>query len=299
MVEIETKMDDCQSETNCCILRKLMQHMQQYKDNDDINSIDNISSYVVDILNLFLHAIDQHNLDQQFKSTFDKLVQCDIRKCSAFQRNNRNRFKLESKQTLNAFSSIFDKIHCYYYHAYDIGNRIYAKEQMNTDEKKQNETFMCSNITNIHHILKQKRKKFKTIYDSFSEKMHQKYNQLFMQNDKMYSFGYSFEYDQLQYHGLDQQSPITIKSVYASLKEELINNKSISLSLLQFINEYNKAKLHLKTTFCKSKYHKLSIQNLLSLMIYCNFTELQYLFSKTYRENNGEDHRHFYHLGHN
>ncbi len=64
------------------------------------------------------------------------------------------------------------------------------------------------------------------------------------------------------------------------------------LSLSQFDVEYAKAVAHFNTAFCKQHFvlrHEdhiydewnLYIDHVLSLMVYCNYTNLQYEFSKT------------------
>eukprot|EP01084_Bolivina_argentea_P311826 539809_1 len=41
----------------------------------------------------------------------------------------------------------------------------------------------------------------------------------------------------------------------------------------------------------------MTLQHILSLLIYCNYTQLQYEFSKTYRMYEGRKHKHYYYLG--
>eukprot|EP01084_Bolivina_argentea_P228244 385543_1 len=63
----------------------------------------------------------------------------------------------------------------------------------------------------------------------------------------------------------------------------------------QYINEYQKAGLHYTSYYRKVNYTNMEKSTyLLVLMIYCNYTEFQYKFSKTYRENNGKNHCNFY-----
>eukprot|EP01084_Bolivina_argentea_P212617 361351_1 len=65
-----------------------------------------------------------------------------------------------------------------------------------------------------------------------------------------------------------------------------------------------KASILFNSKHCKSTYRPfdddyylqrhIGIEHLLSMMIYCNYTNLQYQFSKTYRENKGVNHNNFY-----
>eukprot|EP01083_Nonionella_stella_P158078 513948_1 len=82
--------------------------------------------------------------------------------------------------------------------------------------------------------------------------------------------------------------------------------------LLQIVNDYLHVLLqhdtdqHFKYGFminaeyttCRVRFI-FHLEYLLSLLVYCNFTHLQQLFSKTYRENDGQDHEQFYFMGRN
>eukprot|EP01084_Bolivina_argentea_P040060 74028_1 len=117
-----------------------------------------------------------------------------------------------------------------------------------------------------------------------------------------------------------------VKHKYSTFKEELIQNAIGSISKQQFQIEFQKAEAHYNSKYCrqhirnsslfwpvkrkKNKYYYyrrryLSISDILSVMIYTNFTGLQYEFSQTYRALNAgetiqqikERHGHFYWLG--
>eukprot|EP01084_Bolivina_argentea_P252771 424389_1 len=153
--------------------------------------------------------------------------------------------------------------------------------------------------------------------------------------DKMYSFGYNFYYGYEPYtNKICQQTDLEFKEncievskKYDSFKQELTANNICIITMKQYNCEYLKAAIHVNSGFCKknivleSRYptegheinlasefefvkhsdHKLwysvDVNYILALMVYCNYDILQYKFSKTYRENNGENHNEFYFLG--
>eukprot|EP01084_Bolivina_argentea_P055054 100952_1 len=67
--------------------------------------------------------------------------------------------------------------------------------------------------------------------------------------------------------------------------------------MTQFNGEHKKAIIHYQCDYRKQMFPDITLNEILSLMVYANFTNLQYEFTKTYREKCGKDHTHFYHLG--
>eukprot|EP01084_Bolivina_argentea_P138368 243612_1 len=92
---------------------------------------------------------------------------------------------------------------------------------------------------------------------------------------------------------------------YNNLKQEMISNHVDTITIVQFQIEYQKSEIHYNSVHCVNNirndplfwpnnystknthyYYRrrnLTIQDILSVMLYCNFTVLQYEFSKTYR----------------
>eukprot|EP01084_Bolivina_argentea_P147261 257685_1 len=137
-----------------------------------------------------------------------------------------------------------------------------------------------------------------------------KYNQLAYDENpnqsevKVYHFGIKFNYGHSErgkcggiYDGL------RVYPKYKSFKEEITKDCISTLSVEQFENEYQKSEIHYWSNYSRETFPNLhpwviySHQHVLALMIYCNYTELQYEFSKTYRINDGKQHNNFYHLG--
>eukprot|EP01084_Bolivina_argentea_P028829 53551_1 len=149
-----------------------------------------------------------------------------------------------------------------------------------------------------------------------------RYNQLCMNvqvsdesmSVKYYSLGHEFVYGYVGEQkgwGVERSQDFTAK--YTCLKEELISNNIAQLTVHQFNSEYKKCNTHFLSVYCRRKFPKpktlaphqfgivpdftLKLEYLLSLMIYCNYSSLQYEFSKTYRWHLFEKHNEFYHMG--
>eukprot|EP01084_Bolivina_argentea_P297970 513420_1 len=304
----------------------------------DINHI-NVDHVNIDelVLNDYLHLLQKHNKDEDVEYICGKLTPCDVRKCTIFKRrNNRHKTCLsesdtEERKSKNANDQssieqqIFDKIHCYYTHCFDIGNRLLKKDKIfiNTDKEEKmtenkNEISYVQYLTNkqmirMHNVLSPKRQMSNTADAEFNHRIQTKYNQLMSeqksdheiekQETKRFSFGIYFKY------GHEPKTTnhfgVEVKPKHSTFKEEMLTNQLSEISANQFNDEYQKALKHFDSSFakaisgtdCQGKFWIFDVQYVLALMIYCNFDKLQNEFSKTYRENNGTKHGNFYHLG--
>eukprot|EP01084_Bolivina_argentea_P105210 188343_1 len=216
--------------------------------------------------------------------------------------------------------------------------------RMNIESNELNPNTFSVNVKSgaaIAQILGHKNAEYQLLNIHYlSADMNKKYNQLCHdQSNKMYHFGSQFEYIQKNkndFHRLnryktksyqdrewdttsffDPLSPTknwgetvtNVHSKYSTFKEEMTTNCIATLCMDQFNNEYTKADIHFCTEYHRETFtnRNWSIHHILSLMIYCNYTSLQYEFSKTYRTNeriysaigNAYRHQHdnFYHLG--
>eukprot|EP01084_Bolivina_argentea_P293548 504870_1 len=239
--------------------------------------------------------------EQKLSENETKNLKCHkMSQCTMFKRNYRDRRKCKNDISINgsenerkdidakavALQQIYDKIHCYFYHHLD-------KLDLNYSISTKNKT--------IKHETK-----------TIRNRMNNKYNQLYLDTKNTFLFGTEFKYvdinenkqaDKLHTHmdqsGNNYSGNVAFYKVapkYTSLKEDMISNEITTLSIQQFANEYNKALIH-HTSYIKRKHYPLiSVHHLLALMFYCNFDNLQYEFSRTYREN-VDKHSNFYHLG--
>eukprot|EP01083_Nonionella_stella_P127809 387163_1 len=126
-----------------------------------------------------------------------------------------------------------------------------------------------------------------------------------------FHFGVKFEYKKEKngYSHYDKNENVhRICRKYKSLKDEMLNNAVLTLNHNAFKQELSKAQMYFETAYCRQKYKKMSLDQLLSSMIYCNYDTLQCLFSKTYRlsgenatghGNVSHQHSNFYHFGSN
>eukprot|EP01084_Bolivina_argentea_P233032 392577_1 len=234
---------------------------------------------------------------------------------------------------------ITDKVHCFLCHSFDVGMRLNLKQKLiiyddqSIDDLKlenndNNVCLMNKQLTQIRDTLNDKTKHLKMRNDEKS-RLYKKYQQLneYMQENeqttnKTFHFGLIFKYGNIggfddEHHEAKTNTEqfihtntgdkyVKISNKFPSLKTELTDNGISILTMQQFAVEMHKAKLHYNTFYCKKKYHSMksgslsfSIEYTLSLMVYCNFDDLQYEFSKTYRENDGKAHENFFWLGRN
>eukprot|EP01084_Bolivina_argentea_P266909 452897_1 len=256
------------------------------------------SMNAVDLLNYYLHLIHAHSTAEEFEAIMSAIGNCDVTDCRIFKRHFANNIQF-CDVTERVLFEIMDKIHCFYYHSVDIGHKLR----------------LSSHSSNFNGTLQRKQPKY--LHENHRD--YSRYNQFKiakkdepMQNKDdhkshershgLYDFGLLFDYgvdDNQWEYAFDRKRAIYVHQTHTTLKHELITNNIARLTLEQFNNEYQKAQVHFDSKDCRKKYraNKFTIQHLLALMVYCNYDNLQREFSKTYRENNGENHHHFFNLG--
>eukprot|EP01083_Nonionella_stella_P015844 44347_1 len=313
---------------SCTALKSLKQLLQSDILYSRINSKD---LDIVQVLNDYLHVMEHHVDDDHFEQAVQSFSMCDMHKCDALRRNHR--VSGNDQQTKDEYEAsirdILDKIHCYFCHWYDVGNRLTPQEIRtitdddieNKDTDPFNEQLMNKRVKAMNVLLREKRKHCEKIYDelNINKRNTNKFNQLIESklsnknntNANVYSFGYPFEYDEYDIKNDAAELNIEkryIAAKYTDLKEEITTNDIATLTIQQYQNEYRKAEIHFKTLHNRTKFRDIgiyretesdnymSLECILSLMIYCNYDVLQYEFSKTYREENGANHSNFYFL---
>eukprot|EP01084_Bolivina_argentea_P185445 319784_1 len=251
------------------------------------------------ILNHFLHLIDAYKNDE-FELIYDTLGGfCDIEQCNIFKRNHRDRCqynnverKVNDKIALHV--AILDKIHCFYSHSFDIGHRVTVNEKnsLKGDMKMQN------------HILSNKHKLYRRICGVQRRNKFNKFMTV-MQHDEtdikrdaiLYDYGYLFEYTQhkctcnICICEVKNHISTPVNQKFKSLKHELIANSIASLTVEQYNLEYQKARTHFHSYYCKNLRQKygFKMDHILGIMIYCNYDFLQHEFSKTFRQIHGNE----------
>eukprot|EP01084_Bolivina_argentea_P071629 130175_1 len=274
---------------NCLFFKRFLQVMNMHsnKHTDDIN--------IKNALDDYLHLLHEHDNDEDFEVIVNTLQCCNIRQCSGFKRNGRDRSKNDAnEENANMALEILDKIHCYFMHSYDVGYRLTVDEKTKIsidkyESKTKDLDFTDMTLLNMKQLLSQKQNMLQDVIAPLNSR-----------KKIMFHFGIPFfygdEYNQSKTwrdHNYDidfvKENFKRISPKYASLKEELTGNTLAVLTIEQFNNEYGKALLHFDSEFCKRSFPSIPFEYILSLMVYCNYTHLQYEFSKTYRMNSSSD----------
>eukprot|EP01084_Bolivina_argentea_P066020 120336_1 len=244
-----------------------------------------------------------------------------------------------SDEKYNAKEDIINKIHCYLMHSYDTGKRLTSKERNHLNQYA-NTNNICSNkskhLMEIVNQVIQKKQKFQNVSNN-SKKFHQ--ITMSAKNDlQSFSFGQKYYYwnffknpGVFDILGEGEYSNWNVQKKYISLKEELINNELAILNPMQWKNEYYKAQIYIKSYYCKKNLYAdpiddtnkqlfpqhnnnlygyakgtpITTQHIISVIVYCGYSQLSYAFSETYRKLNEKEsnknlkmrHNNFYHLG--
>eukprot|EP01084_Bolivina_argentea_P131072 231389_1 len=246
-----------------------------------------VSDNIVSILNDFLFLLPFSTNDDNFQYIYEYLGgYCSIPECEIFKRNYRNRTKSRHNPYEHTqrqpLLQIIDKIHCFYCHAYDIGNKLCPEDKSRIYNIKNNQHhWKRPHLNAIKKILQNKHSTIK-IDKYLNNTMNKRYNQLCVDHkavsnsiyDKVYNIGFRFRYGYNDKQVVHNMNPdlITILPKYSSLKDELISNDIITISIDQFCNEYKKAEIHFRCNYSRAKFKSLLlVENILSVMIYCNY----------------------------
>eukprot|EP01084_Bolivina_argentea_P301913 521006_1 len=157
-----------------------------------------------DLINDFNHFLfeHQHELEGVYQSLIDQdHVLCHVANCDIMARNHRDRSICNNREQVRTMyysedieyictQQLLDKIHCYFYHTFDIGLKLSNTNLLTIDtELKQSDNENVNNIvTKCTNLILQKSQK----YAKYHRTMH-KY--MTMSNDtSIYSFGFRFYY---------------------------------------------------------------------------------------------------------
>eukprot|EP01084_Bolivina_argentea_P137726 242555_1 len=240
------------------------------KQNDIFFDVFKSDKYTISwLINDYHHLLEFH---EQNEAQLNVSIKCDNH-CNLVQKHRYSNPVKISSQEENMIENIMDKIHMYLLHFNDRNELANPRRNYYSNFYK--------NVT-----------KYEDAYNKFvtviNDKQHEQSNV-----DLIYSFGVKYYYYKHQKNELFYVSP-----KYASLKDEVLNNENHSLSLFDFNEQLKRAShyinvKHYKETSAAKGFEKLcgikpdsiiSIQHLLSIMFYCNFTEMQYEFSRSYRK---------------
>eukprot|EP01084_Bolivina_argentea_P092294 166067_1 len=258
---------------------------------------------------------------------------------------------LDDKQIM--YLQIMDKIHCFFVHSFDIGRRLRRDEKdiiyasinkpetineslgesvslqlltallcpkhellYNTVETKQDDAQcnkFCTNLGIVPNMTEEKQNVAEQINDQYSVGIRFWYWEMdylsrVPDKDDVYNFGY-------------KNKDWYVPKKFGKFKDELLNNDIVQINVKQFINEINKASLHVNSRHCKNmepdypRFHDLTYgyivdipiqtEHLLAVMVYCNYDTLQRKFCETMRRTHFNEavqsvidrHKHFHNLG--
>eukprot|EP01084_Bolivina_argentea_P288857 495859_1 len=317
--EVPKTYKDCTKEILECPHLINLRHILHNQDVDP--------QLVNDVVNDFIHIIHFH--DTLLEEICNNFGHCDVTKCVHFSRNYRvkqpvltpnDEFEIEGI----VFQQITDKIHCYFSHCFDIGHRLRDKDNteisellnVNQNQNKQDDACLTQVINQEKLMIKERclnhtknictqyaYKRYSQIFEGDSTEYHK-------DKHEIYSFGFRFEYAENSHSDekqsvKDDASRVIVTPRYESFKQELIQNDVCRLTAQQFQLENKKTEIHFKSYYCKEQFVEKTAQtshqkvrfkmyHILAIMIYCNYTQMQSLFSKTYRENKGKHHNNFY-----
>eukprot|EP01084_Bolivina_argentea_P127753 225912_1 len=272
---------------------------------------------------MFIH---EHEFEKIYNILTDNTSKCYLTKCQSFARNHRDRSDIKSKLQYRLFANksydvnsydikqvnivqIIDQIHCYFLHTFDCYHKLTQEQELKLST--------CNVETRLREISKHRNslmqhKEQQTRINRYSVKSKDKYaifsedlklndnNEKKEEKYNVYSFGVRFEYDKSE-----KLKQWYVKPKWNKLKMELISNSYEAFNIEQWNELYEKAKDFRKSKRIKedciyeptgdtpgtNKKHKriMSIAHLISVILYCNFDQLQSRFSASYRKNKNEN----------
>eukprot|EP01084_Bolivina_argentea_P290709 499428_1 len=144
-------LQKCDDLSTCAHFKNYIQTMQIIFNPSAMNmNMDNIN--ILCTLNNFIHLLNNHCDDnEQFEHIIHTLGTCDINNCEAFMRHHRDRNGTKNTNCRHKLykhcctdsdvsrCQVLDKLHCYFSHCFDIGNRFTINELSVINEIKQDE----------------------------------------------------------------------------------------------------------------------------------------------------------------
>eukprot|EP01084_Bolivina_argentea_P155020 270182_1 len=296
--ELEVELNICNgiygNVLDCAHLKNLTKILNTYNNNNCQIVYDIIANYKV--VNIFNHLLIHHDTEVEFETIHKQLNYCNLQNCKIFKRNYRDRSVIKdfditklyetSELKLIVLYQILDAIHCYYCHSYDTGHKISPKHKDTINANDSDSYF--HRVRNIILSTSQTTQ----FYTS------DKFNQLQMDFEEIketeqiqgsYNFGKEFVYSGKKSDGkifvIDQGRKLIVMKKWRNFKEELTNNAVCTIEIQQFNNEYRKANIKFNSHHRKKTCTKLLKNEILALMCYTNFDNLQSQLSKTYYKN--------------
>eukprot|EP01084_Bolivina_argentea_P023139 43104_1 len=199
----------------------------------------------------YLHLISMHNNTDDFEYIFNKLGICSVDQCDIFKRHQSRRIKTAISTEVK--QNIIDKIHCYYYHSFDIGHRFTSKEQqlLNMVDKQKRLKTLYKILSSKHSVYRstQKLNKYVSHFSNLSTTQVTERKTESNQGIKKYTtYSYGTEFVYTKTWGNNRG---IINKKYETLKEELTHNEISVLAVEQFQNEFQKGIINFNTCYRK------------------------------------------------
>eukprot|EP01083_Nonionella_stella_P074419 201878_1 len=293
------------------------------------------------LLNDFNHLSQHHS--NQFEDIYNILNQtiydgdcCKLSTCALMKRHCRNRSEITTNESLltglytnnddRTQQQLLDRVHCHFFHTFDVGYKLTAREKKEILDHEQSE-----DTSRAHQIISSK--------IASKSKMPSKQDKF--QNIPQYSYGHRFYY----WHGYKAYNESTdpvhwgkhldvplahsngsvisewyIEPKHGNLKSEMLQNDICTIGETQWKTLLEKANNHCRSNNAKSmvcsrdktaKWYDLrlgvpiTVNQIAAMMIYCNFDLLSKKFTETYRKLNDAEsdddliqrHRNYYWMG--
>eukprot|EP01084_Bolivina_argentea_P144232 253119_1 len=280
------------------------------------------------VLNSFHHLLCEHNSDEQFEEIQSILGECDIFECNQFQRNQRDRNKEENKVSFVDDIIDKIHCHFYHAQdiGFRLTKKERTQIETHVNEQKYEDDL---SLNRINHNIKRKLSKIKQMLISATNNSNcNKFNSMSYSTFDGYdtfNCGQSYVYWKYSYNNKHRTSEKVynkkyIRPTYKTFKEEMTHNRFIQITQQQWNNEYKKAVEHKNCVYARklvahfpgtgrktpdhptcnslladdtiygiSAGDKIGVNHLLSVIIYCNYDTLSYVFSKIYRRQDEND----------
>eukprot|EP01083_Nonionella_stella_P022202 61421_1 len=280
-------------------------NLESYSENTSVNINEILSSANdekacsehVQLMNDFHHLMKKHRTD--FEQTYHTLItacnngkECDLKLCVPLRRNHRNRHRLrparieKNKLYFNhdhpqdiSLQQILDKIHCYYFHTFDIGYRHTVKDRNEILQRAQKRPHIDSksdaddyvtlngavcelardirsrkrsyeNIEGLEEVGKHAQKFVSATDDSYGIGLQYKFGVRFFYwpyyKDKVAMIDPALSHQQLLVPDSEGNLlyQLYIEPKFSNIKDELINNSISTISEHQWNVLLHKAKTH-------------------------------------------------------
>eukprot|EP01084_Bolivina_argentea_P037595 69540_1 len=336
-------LDECTSLYHIgAILRKYKKYIQCHQstqDNKDINllSIHQIYEEVgdkydnVQLLNDYNHILLIH--DNEFDEVYHTLrasvydgSTCNASQCLLIKRNRRNRFQITTQDNISRRlyfgrneivpQQLFDRIHCHFFHTFDIGYRLTDEEKHKIESEfkalKNEDTVYDHFAINTHKAMKSKPQ----LLQHISAPKNKFVSHASAEQPKQYSYSIRFFYwdvykDNDNTHDLvlgiknpdaanDKYTlgQCYVPNKYQNFKQELLYNEICHISNDQWERVDKKATHHIKTNLSRTicylhnrawlygirQKQQITKDHLIAIMVQCNFDVLQAKFRETFRK---------------